>query len=269
MIRGFVGSPNREGMTATIVREALAGAEEQNAEVELIYLSDYDLSDCLDCKGEVGDDHGTDIEDDFPRLSELMDTADAVVVGSPVYWSTITTCTRAFLSRKLRAEEGEGPSKGMPTVGILVAGGSGNGLVEAMKPMYLLFEKLRWHALDCFPTTRFNWDRALAFSRGAGKDLAALADKRRYLSDVEVWTHYNNLKYRNYDRIDERRLLAEIIVAALPEVGPHSMDTKGLMRKLDRVKSMLLNHQRDKAVPVLNELIERGTEVYEAVEREP
>ena len=48
MIRGFVGSPNKKGRTAAIVREALLGAEEQGAEVEMFQLSDYQVSDCFD-----------------------------------------------------------------------------------------------------------------------------------------------------------------------------------------------------------------------------
>lgn len=265
MIRGFVGSPNKDGRTSAIVREALLGAEEQGANVELVHLSDYSISDSFDCTvvQEEGVDMGPD--DDYRALSMMLDSSDAVVIGSPVYWSTMTSCVRALLSRKLRVEMGEGPTAGMPTLGILVAGGSGNGLTEAMKPMYLLFEKLRWRPLDSFPVTRFNWDRALAFANGAGRDLAAMADRRRPIPMEMVWTFYNDLKYRNYDRIDERRLLAELIVGSLPEVGKFAGVSKGLREKGTHVSTLFQKHRKTEAVPIIDDMISRGTELWEVL----
>ena len=263
MIRGFVGSPNRDGRTAAIVREALLGAEEQGAEVELVHLADYDIGACLDCTRATpqGEDAGP--ADDFPKVAKLLEGSDAVVIGSPVYWADITTCTRALLARKLRMEMGKGPTAGMPALGIVVAGGSGNGLVEAMRPLYLLFEKLRWRPLDGFPVTRFNWDLALATANGAGRDLAAMSDKRRPVEPDELWTFYNNLRYRGHDRIDERRLLVELIVDALPEVGKFAPIAKDLRVKLDRVDTAFSRKHKEKAVPAIDELISRGTEIYE------
>ena len=264
MIRGFVGSPNRDGRTATIVREALLGAEEQGAEVEILQLADFQLSGPVDCHAvhEAGVDPGPD--DDFPRLSSMIEEAEAIVVGSPVYWSTITSCTRALLERKLRVEGGEGPTVGMPCLGIVVAGGSGNGLVEAMKPLYLLFEKLRWRPLPSFPVTRFNWDRALAFARGAGKDLAAMADRRRpaFTDDLSF---YNDLKYRSHDRVDERRLLAELIVASLPESGKFARVASELRTKVGRVETTFQRHRKTDALPIIDEVIARGTELWDVL----
>lgn len=263
MIRGFVGSPHRDGRTAAIVREALLGAEEQGAEVELVQLADFDLGACEDCTRVAPDGTDAGPADDFHQVAEMLDASDAVVIGSPVYWSDITSCTRALLARKLRIERGKGKTAGMPALGIVVAGGSGNGLVEALKPLYLLFEKLRWRPLDSFPVTRFNWDRAMAVANGAGRDLAAMADKRRPVGPDEVWTFYNGLRYRNHDRIDERKLLAELIVGSLPEVGKFASVANELRQKLDRVETQFQRKQKEKAVPVIDELITRGTEIYE------
>jgi hypothetical protein len=204
-------------------------------------------------------------DDDFRALHMMVESADAVVFGSPVYWSSITSSVRALLSRTLRVEMGEGPTAGMPALGIVVAGGSGNGLTEAMKPMYLLFEKLRWRPLDCFPVTRFNWDRALAFANGAGRDLAAMADRRRPIPVEMVWTFYNDLKYRHYDRIDERRLLAELIVGSLPEVGKFAEVAKELRDKNGTVTALLQQHRKAEAVPIIDDMIARGTELWEVL----
>jgi multimeric flavodoxin WrbA len=265
MIRGFVGSPNREGRTAAIVRETLLGAEEQGAKVEMVHLSDYDISDVPDCRVEhqPGVDAGPD--DDFRALSMMLESADAVVIGSPVYWSSISACVRALLSRLLRVEMGEGPTVGMPVLGVVVAGGSGNGLTEAMKPLYLFFEKLRWRPLDSFPVTRFNWDRALAFAHGAGKDLGAMADRRRPIPVEMVWTFYNDLKYRHYDRIDERKLLADLIVGSLPEVGKFAEVTKELRDRGNTVNALFQQHRKGEAVPIIDDIIARGTELWEVL----
>jgi NAD(P)H-dependent FMN reductase len=265
MIRGFVGSPHRDGRTAAIVREALLGAEEQGVEVELVQLADFNLGGSLECTKEIlpGDDPGP--EDDFPKLAALLDDSAAVVIGSPVYWSDITSCTRALLTRKLRVEQGKGPTAGMPALGIAVAGGSGNGLVEALRPLYLLFEKLRWRPIDSFPVTRFNWDRALATANGAGRDLAAMSDRRRPVEPDELWPFYNGLRYRSHDRIDERRLLAELIVGALPDVGKYAPLATGLRAKLGQVDAMFSRKHKEKAVPLIDELIAQGTEIYETL----
>lgn len=265
MIRGFVGSPNRDGRTAAIVREALLGAEEQGAEVEMVYLSEHDIGQVPDCHVEhrEGMDEGPD--DEFRALSLMLESSDAVVIGSPVYWSTITSCVRALLTRKLRVEMGEGPTAGMPCLGIVVAGGSGNGLVEAMKPLYLLFEKLRWRPLDSFPVTRFNWDRALAFAHGSGRDLAAMADRRRPIPLEMVWTFYNDLRYRNFDRMDERKLLADLIVGSLPEVGKFAGVTKDLRDKGVQVNTLFGKHRKAEAVPIIDDMIGRGTELWEVL----
>jgi NAD(P)H-dependent FMN reductase len=265
MIRGFVGSPNKDGRTSAIVREALLGAEEQGANVELVHLSEFSICDCFDCtvEHEEGKDMGPD--DDFMALSLMLESSDAVVIGSPVYWSTITSSVRALLGRKLRVEQGEGPTAGMPALGIAVAGGSGNGLTEAMKPLYLLFEKLRWRPLDSFPVTRFNWDRALAFANGAGRDLAAMADRRRPIPVEMVWTFYNDLKYRHYDRIEERRLLADLIVGSLPEVGKFAGVSKDLREKGNQVQTLFQQHRKTEAVPLIDDMISRGTELWEVL----
>ncbi len=265
MIRGFVGSPNKDGLTSGIVREALLGAEEQGARVEMVYLSDYRISDVPDCSVEhhEGVDAGPD--DDYRALAMMLDTSDAVVIGSPVYWSSITSCVRALLTRKLRVEMGEGPTAGMPALGIVVAGGSGNGLTEAMKPLYLLFEKLRWRPLDSFPVTRFNWDRALAFAHGAGRDLAAMADRRRPIPAEMLWTFYNDLKYRHYDRIEERKLLADLIVGALPEVGKFAEVSSELRGKGATVSTLFQQHRKAEAVPIIDDMISRGTELWEVL----
>jgi NAD(P)H-dependent FMN reductase len=265
MIRGFVGSPNKDGRTAAIVKEALLGAEEQGAKVDLVHLSDYTVSDAFDCSVEhqLGTDMGPD--DDFRALSMMLESSDAVVIGSPVYWSTITSCVRALLGRKLRVEMGEGPTAGMPALGIVVAGGSGNGLTEAMKPMYLLFEKLRWRPLDSFPVTRFNFDRALAFANGAGRDLAAMADRRRPIPLEMVWTFYNDLKYRHHDRIDERKLLADLIVGSLPEVGKFAALATELREKGTHVNTLFQKHRKAEAVPIIDDMISRGTELWEVL----
>jgi len=265
MIRGFVGSPNKNGRTSAIVREALLGAEEQGAKVEMVYLSDYTISDAFDCsvKHQSGVDMGPD--DDFRALTLMLESSDAVVIGSPVYWSSITSCVRGLLSRLLRVEMGEGQTAGMPALGILVAGGSGNGLTEAMKPLYLLFEKLRWRSLDCFPVTRFNWDRAMAFANGAGRDLGAVADRRRPIPAEMVWTFYNDQKYRHYDRIDERKLLADLIVGSLPEVGKFAEVAFELREKGTHVNTLFQQHRKAEAVPIIDDMISRGTELWEVL----
>lgn len=83
-ILGISSSPSYNGNTATLVREALKGAEEAGAAVEEIHLPKYDLNYCIGCrschaKGKCVHDDG------FNEIMQKMREANGIILGSPVY----------------------------------------------------------------------------------------------------------------------------------------------------------------------------------------
>ncbi len=49
-IIGFIGSYRKGGNTDTAVRTVLEGAMNLGADVEAVYLNDYEIADCVGCE---------------------------------------------------------------------------------------------------------------------------------------------------------------------------------------------------------------------------
>ncbi len=102
------GSPRKNWNTATLLKKALEGAAAQGADTELIHL--YDLTykgctSCFACKLIGGKMQGRCAMNDelTPVLRKIEEEAGAVVLGSPVYFGTMTGGMRSFLERLLFA----------------------------------------------------------------------------------------------------------------------------------------------------------------------
>ena len=102
-IIAFNGSPRKEWNTATLLKKALEGASSQGAETELIHLYDLNYKGCISCfacKKKGGESYGKcAVKDDLKPIFEKVETADAVIFGSPVYLGTITGQMQSFLER--------------------------------------------------------------------------------------------------------------------------------------------------------------------------
>jgi multimeric flavodoxin WrbA len=81
---GIISSPHADGNTAALVREALAGAAEQGASVEEVFLPSLRIEYCNDCRACTRGGRCT-IGDDFPKLRDLLSEADGVILSSPTY----------------------------------------------------------------------------------------------------------------------------------------------------------------------------------------
>lgn len=91
-IVGITGSLRKDGNTETAVREALRLCKEQGAETELITLYDKKIQDIS---------VGQRIDDDVPAIIEKMKNADAIIIGSPVYFGDVSGVLKCLLDRCL------------------------------------------------------------------------------------------------------------------------------------------------------------------------
>jgi multimeric flavodoxin WrbA len=222
-ILGIVGSPHRDGMTFQMVDSALRAAAKAGAEVELVQLADHVVAPCRDCdpwecmislKCRYPDPA-------FDYLSRRLLECGALVIGTPVYWWDASAMVRYLILKMFRVYAPSGPLAGLPAFGISVAGGSGNGLVSGLRPLYHFFQILQMRALPPQPVTRFNWGSALIQAQERGRQLAAMAGERRPFKNAEerlLW--FDNLPYLNLSRAAERRLLAALTTEALPDEAP-------------------------------------------------
>jgi multimeric flavodoxin WrbA len=81
-----------------MLMEALRGAEEAGAKVEVLFLRDKNISPCLEIYG-CKEDGRCVIEDDFQGVAEKMIGADALILASPIFFYTVSAHTKMFMDR--------------------------------------------------------------------------------------------------------------------------------------------------------------------------
>lgn len=97
------GSPRKQGNTAILLENALQGAAAQGAETEMVQLSELKYqgcSSCFACKLKNGGSYGVcAMRDELSAVLEKIRTADALLVGSPIYLGAETGAVRSFMER--------------------------------------------------------------------------------------------------------------------------------------------------------------------------
>jgi multimeric flavodoxin WrbA len=85
-ILALIGSPRKKGNTDLLVEQILKGARTKGFTTQKIYLYDYILSHCTDCRYCKKGDYVCGINDEMEQIYQLMEEAKVIVFGSPVYW---------------------------------------------------------------------------------------------------------------------------------------------------------------------------------------
>jgi multimeric flavodoxin WrbA len=231
-VLGFVGSPNPDGRTNRLVKAALEGAAMAGAATELIQMSEHVVGACKDCLPWVcAENQKCTYEDDaFEFLSRKVLNCGALILGTPVYWWDTSAMVKHFILKMFRVLARSGSIQGLPALGISIAGGTGNGLVSGLRPVYHFFQVMQVRALDPLPVTRFNFGEAQMHAKEMGGRIAAMRHKRHPFANLEerlLW--YDQLPYLGLSRAEERRLLAALTALALSEERSGKV-TSGLAR---------------------------------------
>ncbi len=97
-IMAIYGSPRRDGNSAALLRQAVAGARQAGAEVEEVFLRDYKISPCLEiynCRktGECA------IRDDFPKILSKLEACAGIMLSSPIFFYSVSAHTKIFMDR--------------------------------------------------------------------------------------------------------------------------------------------------------------------------
>lgn len=128
-ILGVVCSPRIGGNTEILVEEVLEAAKGKGVDIKLITLSNKHIRPCDHCgtcygKGECH------IEDDMREIYEDILEADGIVLGSPVYFWSVSAQAKLFIDRTYALRY---PSKRLEDkVGGAVAVAGRRGQVEAL-----------------------------------------------------------------------------------------------------------------------------------------
>ena len=260
-VLGLVGSPNRDGRTYHMVTAALEGAAKAGATVELIQLADHVVEACKDCQPwecmtTLKCKHP---DPAFEFLSDKLLQCGALVLGAPIYWWDTTGMVKYLILKMFRVYARSAPLAGLPAFGIGIAGGTGNGLISGLRPVYHFFQVLQMRPIDPLPVTRFNWRAALTRAGELGAQLASLAGERHRFAGVEerlLW--YDNLPYLNLSRAAERRLLAALTTAALPDNADPA-----IARGLAHADTLAAQGETLRSLQAITHAYEAGVKVFE------
>lgn len=97
-IIGYIASPRKAGDTAWAVSKILEGAKEQGAQTQSFHSGELDISPCKGCLGCVKSDRCV-INDDMQKLYDVLEKADALVLGAPVYMGQMNAQAKIFTDR--------------------------------------------------------------------------------------------------------------------------------------------------------------------------
>ncbi|MBI5639429.1 MAG: flavodoxin family protein [Nitrospirae bacterium] len=96
----FNGSPRKEGNTWHAIRTVFAEIEKDGISTELIQLGGADIRGCRACyKCFETKDRRCIQQDELNSFVEKMIDADGIIIGSPTYFSNVSTEVKALMDR--------------------------------------------------------------------------------------------------------------------------------------------------------------------------
>jgi len=119
----FMGSPNINGNTATLLKPFVAALIKQGIETEVIELADKTIAGCKGCYicQHVQDAYGCIQKDDMQAAVELIQSADLIVLATPIYTWYCPGVMKNLLDRHFGLNKYYGKAKGSLWAGKSVA----------------------------------------------------------------------------------------------------------------------------------------------------
>jgi multimeric flavodoxin WrbA len=127
----FNGSPRKDGNTAQSIQMVLSQLEKAGIETELVQLGGRKVFGCLACGKcrELKNNRCIRQDDEMNTFIQKMEEADGVIIGSPTYFSNVTTEVKALIDRCGYVNRSNGGSIlrgkiGAPVVAVRRSGGN-------------------------------------------------------------------------------------------------------------------------------------------------
>ena len=97
----FSGSARKDGNTAILINNVLQELEKENIGTEMIQLAGKKIRGCLACMKcfENQDQRCSNKNDFLNECIEKMIEADGIILGSPTYFSNVSTEIKALIDR--------------------------------------------------------------------------------------------------------------------------------------------------------------------------
>ncbi len=98
-VLGLIGSVRRLGNSEILTKEALMGAEEEGADVEILRLTDYTVKPCTGCATCLLQEKDCIIDDDANFIFNKMAESDGIILGVPCYILEATAIIKQLIDR--------------------------------------------------------------------------------------------------------------------------------------------------------------------------
>ncbi|MBR0437490.1 MAG: flavodoxin family protein [Clostridia bacterium] len=92
------GSPKRDGCTARALKEIIDTLHAEGIETDLMHVGDDDIRGCISC-GCCSTTGSCVFDDKVNEAAPLLERADGLIVGSPVYYGSPNGTLLSFLDR--------------------------------------------------------------------------------------------------------------------------------------------------------------------------
>ena len=178
-ILGLNASERKLGNTEILIKEALMGAEEEGAQVEMLRLTDYNVLPCDGLAPCVFGNSRCNLKDDFNFIVDKIFENDGVVLGTPCYILESTAIIKQLIDRAFSVNY-RSEARGKPAAVIVPYATRGWTPYAFLQPN-ILFLLLGMEVIDraLVHTQAMNevvlYDKALARAREMGREVAKAA----------------------------------------------------------------------------------------------
>lgn len=183
----FNGSPRKEGNTAQAINIIFGELQSEGIETEMIQLGGRRLSGCRACYkcGENKNQACVIKDDEINVFIQKMIEADGIIIGSPTYFSNVSTEVKALIDRAGFVSKANGGlfkrKIGAPVVSVRRAGS--NFVYSAINFFFGISEMIvpgstYWNmTLSRNPGDIFNDEEGIATFKTLGQNMAWLIKK--------------------------------------------------------------------------------------------
>ena len=177
------GSPRKDGNTFYLLKEVLAPIEQAGWETELVQAGGQDLRGCIACYKcfENRDQRCAVDKDMFNQIMEKIVRADALIMGSPTYFTDVSAELKAVLDRAGLVSQANGVLL-RGKIGAAVAAVRRAGAVhvfDTINHMFLMSQMI-------VPGSTY-WNLGIGFDKGDVSQDAEGMRNMRHLGSVIAW----------------------------------------------------------------------------------
>ncbi len=97
-IIAIYGSPRRDGNSSALLKQAVAGARQEGADVEEVVLRDYKISPCMEIYACMNTGECA-IRDDFQKIQAKLEASTGIILASPIFFYSVSAHTKIFMDR--------------------------------------------------------------------------------------------------------------------------------------------------------------------------